>query len=643
MSFTIRQTTQRIGGGDIVRTRTLELDSLVIGRGTDCDIQLTDLAVSLRHARMTPSADGTVTLEALGEESFEVDGRFVSRATVRPASRPRLVFGAHVLTLEPGASPGELVVDVRRLESSTPIEAVDDAVRDFSPAAVGPSRRGVAWTLGVLITVACLLLPVWAFYLHANPRIHADQQWSSGPLSHAHAFLGNNCQACHQQAFVAVRDAACQSCHQAGLSAASLRTQSVRARSWGSARDPHFVRGHAAPDRLMRAAPLPSDLRGKLDAVVERSFNHPETRCASCHREHLDADGKAVPKGARNSSIPDKPALTVVQDCAQCHSAMRRRLPDTGLADVSSWTRHPDFRAVVAVSLSGPAPQLQRIPLSQGPTEKTGLIFSHRQHLDAGGGVARMAMELGQGRGYGAALDCANCHRPEPSGRGFLKLDMPRDCGACHSLAFARTAAGLKLLPHGHPDQVVAALRAFYAGVVMSSPSPAAIAWSRRLPGQAAEARRETRRAATAPSAVSIASVVRAVFSAGGACHDCHTVLPPTDPAGLAWRIAPVRVGSAYLPRGGFDHSVKEHRIGSDGRQLCADCHKVATSDRSEDLSLPRIARCAACHGAAPGKTRTPAASDCAECHSYHAPDRPERPVKAKDRWTAARLQQEGR
>ena len=48
----------------------------------------------------------------------------------------------------------------------------------------------------------------------SQARIHPDQQWSSGPLSKAHAFLETDCKACHAQAFVAVRDETCLSCPQ---------------------------------------------------------------------------------------------------------------------------------------------------------------------------------------------------------------------------------------------------------------------------------------------------------------------------------------------------------------------------------------------------------------------------------------------
>ena len=76
MTFTLNQVTRRAGGGDIVRTREFETGQISIGRGSDCDIQLQDLAVSLRHATMRQTGPSEVVIEALGKQPFEIDGKF---------------------------------------------------------------------------------------------------------------------------------------------------------------------------------------------------------------------------------------------------------------------------------------------------------------------------------------------------------------------------------------------------------------------------------------------------------------------------------------------------------------------------------------------------------------------------------------
>src|SRR3546814_16423683 len=46
---------------------------------------------------------------------------------------------------------------------------------------------------------------------------------------------------------------------------------------------------------------------------------------------------------------------------------------------------------------------------------------------------------------------------------------------------------------------------------------------------------------------------VRAVFSKGGACYDCHTIFAPQ--AGKGWRVAAVAQPPRYLQKGWFDHA----------------------------------------------------------------------------------------
>ena len=631
MSFTINHTTQRAGGGQIVRTKRLDARQIIVGRGADCDLQLSDLAVSLRHARLTQTGARLVSVEALSGQPFEIENDFVDHATIRLADNATLVFGAHVLTMAPGSAPDEVVVNVARARDATSSSTIDEEVRALAPGAAGWSKRAVAWMLGLVIAALCLAWPIGAFFAHQNQRLHADQQWSSGPLSRAHAFLNNDCQACHQKAFVAVGDKACLTCHRADSPLAARQAVTLRNREQGSPQAPSFVLDHAAHERLLQATPLPADLGGKLKALFERAFHHPENRCASCHREHLDPDGRGPVAGRKPTLIPDKPTLTLVQDCAACHGQLKARLPDTNLIDTPDWNRHPDFRPLANVSLDRQGTFTKAVMGRLAPgrpwTEPNGLIFSHRLHLAPGGGVARMGQVLGAQRGYGGALECSSCHRPDATAKGFMPVEMTRDCGACHSLAFARTGGTLRLLPHGHPDQVVAAIRNFYSAGASPAPFAATTDLGRRVPGDLSDSLLQDR-----SSGGSAAAALRAIFSPGGACHDCHTVSSPAGGDPLAWRVAPVRLSDHYLPRARFDHSVRQHRQAEDGHERCGDCHKAETSQRSEDLLLPSIATCAACHGKDKATTPAAAAADCGECHSYHAPSRPERVVAPVDR-----------
>jgi hypothetical protein len=614
MSFILRQISKRVGAPDIVREKPLTAAEPVIGRGSDCDIQLTDLAVSLRHAVMKQAGAGRVIVEALGAENFEANGKFVTSANLAVADSPVLGFGSHVLTLSPGTngSPGEngavLVLATARENSAAVFTAMDQK-RAFSLKYALFSQRRTAWITGVFILLACLLFPIGVFVVDHNQHRMisgaADRQWSSGPLSPGHHFLEKNCTACHQQAFVSVTDTACLSCHQAGLNQQAAAHLASMTRGLGSPFPPDPAANHAPHDRLMAAAPPDPNLARRINSWVAATFSHPNNRCASCHTEHVGS-GRAA--GAAPAPVTADEIKR--NDCKDCHTGMTQRLTDTKLLDVPDWGRHPDFRPVITAGFVGDRPRLERIALSAVPKEKDGLIFGHDVHLSATGGVAREAAELGKAQGYGAALTCANCHHAAPDG-GFAPVEMPRDCGACHSLVFAHKNGADQLLPHGHPDKVVAALRAFYAGEPQFSSGPDTFLGRPGLRG------------AVRPVAAAdhVATSVRAAFEPGGTCTTCHTFMKPG--AALNYVIAPVRLTSRYLPWGDFNHDVPEHHLDANGAPNCDTCHKAKSSAQSQDVMLPGIAQCGTCHGKTKAQAPMAAGSDCAECHGFHNPGLP--------------------
>ena len=219
-----------------------------------------------------------------------------------------------------------------------------------------------------------------------------------------------------------------------------------------------------------------------------------------------------------------------------------------------------------------------------------------------------MAQTLG-GRGYGAALTCANCHRPDADEKGFAPIEMERDCASCHSLSFA-TPSGVRQLPHGEPGQVVAALMAWQGrGPVAGGGT------SRRRPGENSG---NASGAGGSPAGASAVTTVSGAFGPRGACFDCHTIFrTPTI------RFTPVRLPGDFLSRGAFDHSVREHRIDRLGQPACAQCHAAATSDTATDLLLPAVSECVECHGQTTARSPTPAPANCETCHSFHAPSHP--------------------
>lgn len=606
--FHLKLITQRAGGGDpIVREREVEGLEATIGRAPDNDIVLADLSIDPHHARMRFAGPGRISIESLGGLPFQVGGKSVQGAELNAASQPVVRFGDYTLSFEPGEGEAVRVTVTREDDEHHASPSI------FSLQAKVFGRRNMAWVLGSSILLVCLMVPMIFVLFMSNPKIHPDQQWSTGPLSKAHAFMQQDCKSCHANAFVAVRDEACLTCHTADPAKAPLAL--ANAKRLGSPFEPRLAAAHAAHADLEKATPLPSGLGPKVSVMVQRAFNHPTDRCASCHVEHTPAKG-----GPPAAPLSDKPKLVVVQDCESCHSELRMRLGDTTLIDTPDWSKHPGFRPLV-MTQAGPAPKFERVALDTAPQERNGLTFPHRLHLDPLGGVARQAIGLGKAAGYGAALECASCHRRDASGKTFVPIQMERDCGDCHSLAYDRVGGEFRNLPHGDLQKVVATL----AG----RGPPAEPGANRSRPGQI----RPTAFAASG------ASAFRATFTRGGACYDCHTITWEGDTV----RMAPVKLATRYLPRGGFDHSVPEH--GGPGQSKaggfkCADCHRAQTSDKSGDVLIPDLAKCGACHGQTTAKIAAADDANCTTCHSFHKPGqatpKPGQPPLQTLRWTEA-------
>ena len=611
--FHLKLITERAGGGDpIVRERVIERPAATIGRASDNDIVLADLSIDPSHAQMRFSGPGRISIESLSGLPFELGGKSVLGAELIVASRPVVAFGAYSLAFEPGEDEAVKVTITREEDEHHASPSI------FSLQAKVFGRRKMAWLLGGGVLLICLLVPLVGAMWFQGLKIHPDQQWSTGPLSKAHAFMETDCKTCHANAFVAVRDETCLTCHQAGDSAArSLAT----AREAGSPFAPRLVVEHAAHKDLQKATPLPAGLGGKISVLTQRAFNHPTDRCASCHVEHTPAKG-----GKPDAPLSDKPKLVVVQDCESCHSQLKMRLTKTDLIDTPDWSKHPGFRPLV-MTAAGPKPKFQRVELDTAPQERNGLTFPHRLHVDPLGGVARQAIGLGKSAGYGAALECASCHRRTPDGKEFQPIQMERDCGDCHSLAYDRVGGEFRNLPHGDLPKVIATL----AGRGLSAPGGP----DRARPDQ------------IRPTSFSAggASAYRATFSPGGACYDCHTISWEGDTV----RMAPVELATRYLPRGGFDHSVPEHGgpgPSKAGGFKCADCHVAKTSDKAADVLIPDLAKCGTCHGKTTAQIAAADDADCTTCHSFHTPGRatpkPGHPPLKALRWTAMTTKRPG-
>jgi predicted CXXCH cytochrome family protein len=554
MRFRLRQIELTAEGREIVRERLLDQPVLTIGRASENDVHLPDLAIEPRHATLAEAGHDRVEARATGTLGFGLDGVTVLEAAIDCRVGAELRFGTYRMTIVQDET-GAVLLTIRQPDDAT--RGRSDEKRDFSLAGVLPGKRTMSWISLLLILAVFLAFPIASHLRHqVDPRtgVSGDRSWSPGKLSAAHHMLETKCESCHVDAFESVRDTACVTCHKDTHDHADLARLSL-ARGEGS-----------LGDRASRA--------------VAHLFGKPGPgACVDCHREHEGAGPMAQP---------------AQQFCADCHGVLKAQLPSTKLADASDFGRqHPQFTpAVVTDPLTR-----KRAPVSldSHPRESNGLTFAHKIHLDPRGGVARMAASIGGNSGHGAGgLQCKDCHRASEDGVRFQPVNMERDCENCHSLAYDTVGGTVRRLKHGDVDQMVADLSV--------ADFPRGPATDRDRPGEFAPGRRYYSNFGPSVNG----TVIRAALSRDGVCGECHT---PTMKAGRP-AVVPVTLVPRYMGQGWFDH--KAHR-----QQTCISCHAAPGSTTSSDVLLPGIGQCRTCHlGEDAAGAVVP--STCAMCHTFH-------------------------
>jgi hypothetical protein len=562
MTFRLRRVETSADGRRIVRDQDLASASVSIGRAAGNDLHLPDLSLDPSHATIALEADGRVAVTAVGTLGFMLDGRTTRAGEIDPALGGELRFGRYRLTVGQEADGAVLLT----LEEVAAAPQAGSGEGGFSLSGLVPGKRAMSWFLAVAILITFLAVPIVSNLTRERAvpvakagrtdRILGDGAWSTGPLSLAHSTLANQCEACHVKPFEAVRDQTCRTCHEE-------------------------VSDHASHPHLTLARG-PDPLGEKLLWKVAHAFGKPGPgACSDCHTEHEGA-----------VRMPPPPQAF----CADCHDGLRSRLPGTGLGDAADFARHhPSFRP--AVPLDPGSAKVTRVSLAANPREASGLTFPHRLHLDPRGGVAQMATRIGGERGYGAdGLICKDCHRANADGVRFAPIDMERDCGTCHSLAYDRVDGRVRRLRHGDVEQMIADLS-------VAPASSRALVGGRNRPG--AYSNSGPYRAAFAPAAGGL-GLPAVALSRDGICGECHT--PSAGQGRLA--VLPVTQVERFMAHGWFSH--RAHR-----QAECSTCHAAERSETSADLLLPDLATCRTCHGGE--QARAPKIpSTCAMCHDYH-------------------------
>ncbi|MFC4293713.1 cytochrome c3 family protein [Novosphingobium tardum] len=599
MSFLVRQIALKANGDEIVRARRVDGDEMTIGRDPTCGVQLPDLAVELKSAVVTQLDETHLMVESLTDHPFEVDGKKVMRSELDVTRGPELAFGGHRIVLSQDPRSRFPTFTVRRLSTVANSAKERETGGLYTLAGLVPGKRMSAWAIALVVLAAFLAWPIYSYAtyeplaLHKNQMrpagFHPDKMWESGKLSLAHQGLENDCQACHVEKFVAVRDNACLTCHQEDAH------QHIADRP-----------GMPAVERLTMARGEPRGFAG-FQRAVATTFNKPAGRCVECHTEHEGAG--AMPP-------------TQQRFCTDCHDGLKSRLPDTKIPDAADFgTAHPQFMPAVIVDSAGAKPLVQRTLLTANTREFSGIKFTHAQHLSTTNGIAQMVHRRPQEFPGQSGLECQNCHQKDPTGTWFKPVVMEESCQTCHSLTFDQIGGTFRTLRHGEPAMVVADLRAFFRSGAPVRPINLN-GMARRRPGDAAQAGTAADYArAVRFYPVRADQAIAQVFSKGGACYDCHTVTAgPASTGGFA--IKNVAQTLRYYKKGWFTHD--KHT-----KFECADCHvKAETSNDSTELLVPGIdgkGGCRTCHvgegGAHLASVQQPVKSGCAMCHDYHADD----------------------
>lgn len=633
MSFVIRQVSRTADGREIVRPTSVEAAEIGVGRLSDNEVHLADLAVEPRHAIIRRDGSDRLIVESISGLGFGFNGRSVQRADIDASAGAELRFGSHRLTV--GSEDGQPTITVERVEALSDASAVKDQQTVFTLRGLLPGKRLSAYGFIALVLAAFLAWPIYSYASYRGEKIrpdvtHGDASWSSGKLSQAHAALEKDCQACHTDAFVAVRDTACVACHTDSHDNGPAGVQTVALS--GPAKPGPAAYAHAPADK-MRASEAAPDFAGRVRGFFKASFNVPEGRCVDCHSEHEGAG---------------KMAATAQAFCADCHAGLQGRLAGAGFKSGIGSARdfgieHPQFRPVILAGYDAARPvpfeqrdarlggdpllgwRMQRAVLDRPLKQDGGLKFTHAQHLSKSNAVARMWTQVSPGAG--GSMDCQDCHKTDPSGTRYQPVRMETACQSCHSLGLQTVGGTVRQLPHGQPAQVIADIRAFYGSSGSFRPAgPPVARYTRQRPGGVnAERRAADFARASALQGRRDDDVIRATFAPGGLCGECH-VVSSGGSAGV--RIAPVAQPVRYLQNGWFDHRPHENLAvrGPGGSRTygCRDCHAAEKSNDARDLLLPAVANCQSCHTGEPGRTshalvRSGTASSCAMCHDYHA------------------------
>lgn len=551
MRARIRHVTRAAGGSLERRDVDTTRDVISIGRATDQTIYLADRRVALNHATITAQPDGRFRIESLAFGGVSINGK-IKRAAVLDVG-DRISIGGYELTIVGPPAGWDLVLTVEQVD----VVEISTGKENLGLGATAWSRRRLSWVLFASTLLFALGVPL---LLPAGqggegaPKgmLPSTAAWSPGPLLPAHELLAKDCGACHTEPFKPVGDQACLACH-----------QQVPA---------HVPAGHPTTRELS------------------------EAQCIDCHQEHKE---------------PRQLVATRQGICADCHADLSSHPGiTTELRNASDFgTAHPPFALTHLVPEGHGEATAWRTQRDAGdgtpPVERSNLKFTHALHLAPDG--------IKGPDGKPKFLDCADCHRGDPSGRFMLPVRMETDCRACHKLVFDANAPKREV-PHGTPALVQMTLEEFYSRQFLNEAMDAVAGGKAerdvRRPGRAVELT-PAQRAQAADRAHRQALTVASDLFERRACATCHVIMTDRSDGEAHYDVEPVRLTTRWLPKSEFSHLA--HREAD-----CEACHRADASESAADVLMPTIEDCRSCHIGEARRGEERIASGCMMCHGFH-------------------------
>ena len=560
----ILRTLQRKSTGDIV-SRDTKVDGSPIrfGRGADAEILLNDPRALLHQATLL-ERDGSLYIEAAGQANVKIAGNLVSSGRLNIGEK--FEIGPYELELQvaPEASDAKYIMT---LELIHPLENIRDTLSERSTLSVEDlGMRAKPWSIAIGLIIAVLFLAV-PLVEHFNGEAKRQIAEIDGPRSVKEIRDANVegehllpvsmrqfWQAGHLSSSHKILGTDCSACHQEPFQQVANET---------------CVNCHSDAHEHVNAEEFP-------DASIS------DTACQACHKEHEGSEALV---------------LNTDEFCSDCHgniAAVTKGKSD--LKDIVSFESHGDFYYE-----------------DDANRPKSGLKFSHKQHLDKEG------MKVPEGAlGERRVMNCDSCHVADVTGTVMAKPEFEKVCADCHSLAFEPNAPD-RAIPHADVAVAKQYIRDAYASIALhggfkpreGENAPSVV---RRIPGTKATVLEKKEALQWAESKAD--EVIGGHFGKK-LCGECHEIVEDkVDP--LNWTLAEMPQADLYLQKGLFSHA--PHKTAD-----CAECHSAEQSEEANDLILPSINVCKDCHG---GDNGSLVPTTCTSCHEFHKENKIKAEVK---------------